>query len=219
VQHDKLTEHASDFLLFRLVPFLNEVGCQGSTQTKTIAWFHDNAPRWSADSQPEFDAEARARLKEFVTTLAIKQGTQKSLFTGRRHYQADAIQHAWVALLESGKDDGRSANIAGRNAGQSIGKTESRYVSVEPDDSDDGTPLAPWDEVDDSDRYRAWDYEIDRWFRVLNLEVIERFKRETPEDWEFIKSYQANRRRKQHSKADQNRAGAIYRKLRRRMKN
>jgi hypothetical protein len=222
--HDKLSDFASEFLICKLVPTLTRLGCGDSMQSKAISWFHTNAKFWSATSGPEFDSIAETRLTEFVTTLAIKQGTQKSLSAGRRHLQRDAVQAAWVNLLESGRTDGRSANIAGRNAGHDITETESQYVSVTPDDDVDIPTPAPWETVDDGEYYREnWSYDVERWLKHCRTadreQIVRQFIDESPEDWQFLVNYLARSHRRgqgRWSKKDQNRAQKIYAKLRRR---
>lgn len=218
-----MNEYASTFLVFKLVPFLNELGCTGSLQSKAISWFHQNARLWSAESQSEFDTEARARLKVFATTQAIKQGTQKSLSPERRHLQRDAIQQAWVNLLERGKDDGSSANVAGRNAGHNIAATESRYVSVEPDetevDEDGDAPPAPWDVIDESDRYRRWSADVEQFLRQLKDDIrrtiLNRLREERPDDYEFLVTYIEHRWKGRFTRQERDRAKTIIDRLRR----
>jgi hypothetical protein len=217
-----LHEYASTFLVFKLVPFLNELGCADSLQSKAISWFHQNAGRWSAGTQQEFDAEARARLKVFVTTLAIKQGTQKSLSPQRRHLQCDAIQQAWVSLLESGADGGRAANIAGRNAGHDIGRTELRYVSVERDDEadeDDDALPAPWDAIDESDRYRSWSAEVEQFLRDyredIRRTILNKLRDERPDDYAFLVDYIERRWGSRFTRQQRDRAKSIIDRLRR----
>lgn len=57
---------AGDFHVFRLVPFLSELGCDKAAQTRVIAWFWRASKSWDAATQSEFDELARLQVSAKV---------------------------------------------------------------------------------------------------------------------------------------------------------
>src|SRR5258708_30610504 len=53
---------AGDFAFTKLIPTLVELKVPDHRQSGTIAWFWRNAKTWTADTQAEFDIEARIQL-------------------------------------------------------------------------------------------------------------------------------------------------------------
>jgi hypothetical protein len=183
--HDKLSDFASDFGLFRLHATLTELNCDGSTQSRLISWYWRASKLWSADSQAEFDAIAESEIRSAVDRLdrnaeivqrhtsAVKAGLKRSIPARLRSESKsttgivdDATQDAWTRLFRDVDVDARTANNAGRSAGRDEVRKRLREVPVSqlnlPDaDSEDPAPpeerdgLFPWDKVDPSDRSRS----------------------------------------------------------------
>lgn len=76
--HEKLSDFASDFGLFRLHATLTELKCDGSTRDRLIAWYWRASKLWSADSQAEFDAIAESELSEQVRPRGFATGTSEA---------------------------------------------------------------------------------------------------------------------------------------------
>jgi hypothetical protein len=233
-------DFVADFALFRLHKTLTELGCDAPAIDKLIAWYWSNAPSWSASSQAEFDAAARDHLKTEWTTRSLRAGASKSIpshfrsdkflgysKTGREivsttDFVRDAVQDGWVQLLEDAARDGQ-ANGLGRSAGRDLVREQRRYVLLPQDRVDetgDSTTTAPWDEIDSSDYYRA-NFADDVRRALISAKhdqqrgVLLQLRDERPDDYEFLISYLAGRRKGRFTRQERNRAGSIIERLRR----
>lgn len=210
-------------------------------------WQNANRWARECASQLEFDATARTCLaaeaarptgRDLDTLLkaasiGVNARVPDRMRIRQRDVAEDSRQDAAVKLLEDGVTDERSANVAGQTAARRNARQRLREVPVsqldlpeaDPDDTaapDERDKIAPWDRVDTSDYYRDnLSEDITRLLQHLRLgnqeAVIKAWADECPEDFEFIVNYFAQTRRGRFSKKDQNRAQAIYRKLRRRL--
>ena len=183
--HEKLSGFISTFGLFKLYATLTALNCDGSTQSRLIAWYWRASKSWSADSQAEFDAIAESEIRSAVDRLdrnaaivqrhasAVKAGLKRSVPARLRSESKsttgiadDAMEDAWTRLFRDTDVDARTANNAGRSAGRDEVRKRLREVPVSqlnlPDaDSEDPAPsderdgLLPWDKVDPSDRSRS----------------------------------------------------------------
>jgi hypothetical protein len=186
--------------------------------------------------QKEDDVKALAAAwgvdKVESTSRAIKSGTYRSVPAKLRRVnwewdslfqkdmpqstqiQDDACQEAWVKLLQSSTFNGKSANIAGRNAGNAqvkgVGydamKGVLKYVPISQMETDaTGSESSPEDEQCDPTPH--WDKpsdgtdgqttpERERIRRLLadqqdehRRQILRQFQDERPDDFAFIKSY------------------------------
>lgn len=177
-----------DFALFKLIPYLTELGCSEPGQSRLVAWYWHRSKQWHASDQSEFDAIAREHLKVEWTTRSIRAGASKSIpsrfrsekflgysSTGQEKTSStglveDATQDGWLRLLEDAtrdaSRDGAQANSAGRSAGRDLIRGQKRFVQLsedgeDPESGESTEATAPWDEIDASDLYRADSFSAD----------------------------------------------------------
>jgi hypothetical protein len=158
----------------------------------------------------------------------------------RRFQVEDATQDGWVTILENGgvpvenvtnvqnpgDEVAKAANVIGQTAGHDVAETEQQYVSVsntvEDGDGNEVEITLPWDATEPGDMYRRNPNEgLARFFADVADEIRERvladFQQESPADYAFIMGYMLRRGKGTLTKREQNRAGSIADKLRRRL--
>ena len=122
----------------------------------------------------------------------------------------DAISDAWVKLLGEKTFDGRSANLAGRSAGRDAGRIDQQYLitsqsdlpAVAPEQGEQNLEevILPWD--DEIRKRRVSNGKETPEYETINVlladeqdrhrrRILLQFKRERPEDFEFIIAYVA----------------------------
>jgi hypothetical protein len=158
--------------------------------------------------------------------------------TGKEKYSEtqlvdDAVQTGWVKLLEGGvpvaenpeaqQEADKQANIIGQTAGHDVVKEQRKYVTLpQTRENEDGSmvTVAPWDVIDPSDSYRLnANPELTRIFGAFPTlaDTLKQFSQTNPEDFAFLVTYLSNRRLGRFTRIERNRAGAIVKKLRRRV--
>ena len=134
----------------------------------------------------------------------------------------DAVQGRWVQLLEDARAegdasrDGARANSAGRSAGRDIIREQRRYVLLPEEETDpetgESTSAAPWNQTDPSDYYREnFADDVRRVLRAVEHQhqrgVLLRLRDERPDDYEFLITYLAGRRRSRFTRKERSHSG------------
>jgi hypothetical protein len=121
----RTTDFASDFAFSRLVPTLTDLGVADYDHDKMICWFWESSKSWFANSQAEFDAHARVQLNtEFLTRCARRGSRRTQKFSQSRR---DAVQQAWVTMLEKDTLTPHGAYSAGMSGGKATRYREFQF--------------------------------------------------------------------------------------------
>jgi hypothetical protein len=245
------SDFAKNFVWDHITRIFTELGCSPAQRSRLEDYFRQNSSKWTvtSSSQSEFDAIAETSLRsEYERHI---KGIDKILRTGAafrvpahlRHDKflgytntgrekisstglvEDAKQNAWLKLIEiengNKSPEPAALNTLGQNEGRDAVREQRKYVPLPQPPDDESAPVAPWDELDPSDTYRAnLNLEIERLFRNIKTasqeQIMRQFREESPDDYAFLVNYMAQRWKSRFTRAEQNRAGAIVKKLRRR---